>query len=382
MKRLTLVILFLGLFFSAQVSQAGWGTVKKLTWTPGESKYPAIAVDSYNNIHVVLFDDTPGNNEIYYMRSTNGGVTWSLPTRLTWTSSYSESPAIAIDCYNDIHVVWVEGTPGNAEIYYQQSPDGGATWSKIQRLTWTSGASDCPAITIDSSNKIHVVWHDYTPGAPEIYYKKSPDGGTTWSATKNVSLTSGHSYTPAIAPDSGNAIHIVWHDFTNGPAEIYYKKSPDGGTTWGASKRLTWTLGDSASPAIALDSGNNIYVVWKDETSGKSEIYFRKSASGGATWGVAQRLTWNSGWSEKPELAIDSGNAIHIVWYDDTPGNAEIFYKRSTNGGTTWGSTQRLTWNSGWSGYPAIAIDSSKTIHVVWYDTTTGNFDIYYRNGK
>jgi hypothetical protein len=31
---------------------------------------------------------------------------------------------------------------------------------------------------------------------------------------------------------------------------------------------------------------------------------------------------------------------------------------------------------------PAMAIDSSDTIHVVWNDDTPGNTEIYYKNGN
>ena len=46
------------------------------------------------------------------------------------------------------------------------------TWQATKRLTWNSGDSWYPAIATDSSGNIHVVWHDYTPGNREIYYKK------------------------------------------------------------------------------------------------------------------------------------------------------------------------------------------------------------------
>ena len=49
--------------------------------------------------------------------------------------------------------------------------DAAADWSPVKRLTWTSGRSYDPAMAIDSSNTIHVVWNDSTPGNYEIYYK-------------------------------------------------------------------------------------------------------------------------------------------------------------------------------------------------------------------
>jgi len=38
-----------------------------------------------------------------------------------------------------------------------------------------------------------------------------------------------------------------------------------------------------------------------------------------------ERLTWNSRRSELPAIAIDSTHSIHIVWEDGTPGNDEIY---------------------------------------------------------
>jgi len=44
-----------------------------------------------------------------------------------------------------------------------------------KRLTYTSGFSGSPAIAVQSANKLHVVWEDNTTGNFELYYKKSTD---------------------------------------------------------------------------------------------------------------------------------------------------------------------------------------------------------------
>jgi len=378
-KEFLIIVLFLVLIFLTQnVEAQTWQATKRLTWNSGDSWYPAIATDSSGNIHVVWEDNTPGNYEIYYKKSTDGGATWSTK-RLTWNSGTSAYPVIAADSSGNIHVVWIDDTPGNYEIYYKKSTDGGATWS-TKRLTWNSGDSWYPAIAADSSGNIHVVWMENTPGNWEIYYKKSTDGGATWS-TKRLTWNSGTSAYPAIAAESSGNIHVVWYDNTPGNAEIYYKKSTDGSATWQATKRLTWNSGTSAYPAIAADSSGNIHVVWYDYTPGNAEIYYKKSTDGGISW-TTKRLTYNSGYSAIPAIATDSSGNIHVVWHDNTPGNREIYYKKSTDGGATWQATKRLTWNSGYSAVPAIATDSSGNIHVVWFDYTPGNYEIYYKKGK
>jgi len=97
---------------------------------------------------------------------------------------------------------------------------------------------------------------------------------------------------------------------------------------------------------------------------------------------AAKRLSWTSGVSFSPVIAVDSSDNLHLVWDDDTPGNFEIYYKKSTDGGATWTANKRLTWTSSYSWNPSVAVDSSGNVHVVWEDDTPGNWEIYYKRGK
>jgi len=383
MRRFVLVISLLGLLIAAQTAQADWTPAKRLTWTPGHSFSPAIAVGSNNRIHVVWYDNTSGNYEIYYKQSTNGGTSWSAHKRLTWTAGDSSYPAIATDSTQTIHVVWHDTTPGYADIYYRRSPDGGTTWNAVQRLTWTSSKSYDPALAVDSNDKIHLLWRDSPSGNIDIYHKRSTNGGLTWSAAKRITWTADETFGPAISAASDNKIHLVYPDDSSGDRQLYYMVSSAGGLTWSSPKRLTWSSGDSLEPALTLGSGNTLRLVWYGETATSLEVYYKKSPDGGATWTPAQRLTWASGSSSMPAIAVDSSDEIHIVWQGpSTTGNDEIYHKSSSDGGATWSAVKRLTWASGWSNSPALAIDSAKTIHLVWRDDPSGNVEIYYKHGN
>jgi hypothetical protein len=375
------MIAALGFFLFAQAARADWTPAKRLTWTAGTSQNPAVAVDSSAGIHVVWQDDAPGDKEIYYKRSTDGGTTWTTSQRLTWTAGTSRNPAIAVDASNNLHVVWDDDQSGGLEIYYMKSTDGGTSWSASQRLSWTSISPWYPAIAIDSFGSLYVVWHDWGPGNNEIYYIKSPDGGTTWTSTHRLTWTSGSSTFPAIYVDSLDGLHLVWQDDTPGNNEVYYKKSADGGAAWTTSKRLSWTSNTSQYPATAADSSGNPHVVWYDLTPGNREIYTRKSTDGGTAWTTSQRLTWTTGGSFYPVVSPDSSGNIHVVWKEYLPGNYELYHRKSSDGGMTWMTKERLTWTSGESDVPAIAADSSGGIHVVWPDLTPGNYEIYYKKG-
>jgi hypothetical protein len=383
MKTLRLMAVLIGSLVFARTALADWSPVRRITWTSGGSYSPAVAIDSSGYLHVVWYDPSPGNNEIYYKRSTDGGASWSLSQRLTWTSEHSLDPDIAVDSLGGVHVVWHDYTPGNAEVYYKGSTDGGASWLPSQRLTWTPATSELPAVAVDAVDRIHLIWDDFAPGNSELYYKRSLTGGSSWTPTQRLTWNSGQSYSARIACSPAGHLHVVWGDNTPGSNEIYYLGGQSGGATWSSPKRLTWNSGASYSPAIAAHSSGLLHVVWWDTTPGQTAIYYKNSPDGGATWASARRLTWTFGWAYSPALKLGFSGQLHLVWMDLIDSNWEIFYKKSTDEGATWGSTQRRTWTtSGNSYFPALAFDSLGFLHIVWSDDTPGNAEIYYLKGK
>jgi hypothetical protein len=382
MKPIRLLMVLIGSLVFARTAQADWSSVRRITWTSESSNYPAIAIDASGYLHVVWHDATPGSYQIYYKRSTDGGTSWSANQRLTWTSYDSFAPDIAADSLGGVHVIWHDYSPGNAEVYYKRSTDGGASWLPNQRLTWTSTASELPAIAVDGVDRIHVIWGDCMPGNLDLYYKRSLTGGANWTPTQRLTWNSGNSSYPGIACSPAGHLHVVWSDYTPGNCEIYYIAASNGGTTWSSPRRLTWNSGRSDYPAIVAHASGLLHVVWWDETPVPAEIYYKNSPDGGASWTPAKRLTWTPGASYRPAIKLGFSGQLHLVWDDIADSNQEIFYKKSTDEGATWGPTQRRTWNSGLSNCPALAFDSSGFLHVVWSDLTPGNYEIYYLKGK
>jgi hypothetical protein len=221
-----------------------------------------------------------------------------------------------------------------------------------------------------------MVWENETPGNNEIYFRKSIDDGATWQPAKRLTNNTLYSTSPALAVSGAN-IYVVWNNTASGNGEIYFRKSTDSGATWQTVQRLTNNAGNSNDPTIAID-GSIVYLSWTDYTPGNGEIYFEKSNDGGATWQTAKRLTHNSGESFVPRIAV-SGASVYLVWQDLNPSNYEIYFRKSTNGGATWQAAQRLTNTPGYSGYPKIAVNSS-SVFVVWHDAAPArNSEIYLK---
>mgnify|MGYP001608636178 FL=1 len=276
-----------------------------------------------------------------------------------------------------MHVLWQDNRDGNYEIYYKRSTNEGVNWSQDTRLTNDPSESRYPSVSV-SGQAIHVVWYDTRDGNEEIYYKRSTDGGNSWGTDTRLSNDPAWSKFASVSvsgsPQGG--VHVVWADLRDAGWEIYYKRSADGGISWGPETRLTNSTRWAEYPSVSV-SGSVVHVVWQDDRHTTEEIYYRRSADGGSSWGAETRLTNNTGWSLRPSLSV-SGSAVHIVWYDHPEANPEIYYKRSIDGGISWESDTRLTNNSAYSENPSVSV-SGLVVHVVWQDSRDGNYEIYYK---
>jgi len=379
MKSQKIILIFSGIFllvYSAYTQL--WLTTQRLTWDTINSESPVISLGSGNDVHVAWYGDLISHSEIYYKKSSDMGTTWSTPKRLTWSNRCFGNVDICVDGSNRVFVAFPDLLYGISDVFYKKSGDGGLTWQPLKRLTWTAGHSNKVSMAYDFFSNIYIVWNDSTPGNYEIYLKKSTDAGTTWMAPKRLSWTTNDSYFPILKTSSITALHVAWIDGN----QILYKSSNDGGSVWSPLRKVTWSGNNPRSLQMTIDSNGDIYLIWYDDSETNTEIFLKKSNDGGNTWSALQRLTWNSGHSGIPAIGTSSTNTIHIAWHDKTPGNYEIFYKKSTDGGTNWLANNRVTWNATDSVCPGIAIAPSNQVHLTWEDNLSPDSEIFYKKSQ
>ena len=372
------IILFIFCIIALQVSLfSQWESDTRLT-NNNNNSFPA-----YNNaktigsngavLHTVWADERDGNAEVYYKRSQNSGAGWEADVRLTNSAGSSYFPAIHVSG-NMVLVSWSDNRDGNFEIYIKKSEDGGNTWGADVRLTSNTSASDYPSIDAEG-NTVIIVWQDLRDTDYEIYFKRSTDGGNSWGADQRLSNNTAFSQYPSVTI-SGSRVNIAWEDNRDGNREIYNSYSNDGGLTWSGENRLTNNSSSSTSVSVTSE-GDFVDLTWSDQRDGNWEIYYKYSVNGGASFSTDQRLTNSAGNSWYPSI-VSYDSFIHICWQDARDGNNEIYYKISTDGGTTWSADSRLTNNAGASGFPSINISGS-ALHIVWNDNRDGNTEIYYK---
>jgi len=115
-----------------------------------EDYYPghtAISADASGNL-VLLYDGSTvsrGNDTIWERRSTNSGATWSARQALSTSGEMGDFPAVDARGSGDVRAWYMQTSGGNFDawnVWYRASTDGGVTWSAPVKISdVTSGAT-------------------------------------------------------------------------------------------------------------------------------------------------------------------------------------------------------------------------------------------------
>lgn len=354
-----MVIVFL-FFMSIDVCSGEW-TTKTLTSNEKINENPAIAtVDRM--VHVVWSEQVDNNiSVIAYRRSLDNGDTWSDTIYLSSNTTNAVYPTIAVSG-NTVHVAWSDYRNVNPEVYYVQSTDNGMTWDTPQRLTY-----DDPRLLniydvnmVSEETKVYLAWKDYRSGSSEIFFKRSSDSGKTWGPDQRLTYDYRASYSPSIAVE-GSAIYIAYDDYGS-KTNVCVLASNDGGETWSLQYvTMNETSARYLKPSIGV-SQNVVYLVWEDEPLGHPEIYFTKSVDGGKSYGAGRALTTSSAGSTNPKIyAYDE--SLTVI-YQHAHGNSfDIYFVSSNDSGGSWSDSQLLL--TGADYYTAKIAGYKNNIHIV-----------------
>ena len=231
----------------------------------------------------------------------------------------STNPAVAADG-NLVAVVWQDKRAGNEDVYCNVSSDGGKTWwaNDVRLNTNSAGHSRSlfPSVAV-SGSRILVAWQDNRSGYADIYYNYSADGGATWlgaDVRMNVGSNAGEKL--AWPPDvflSGNYAYVVWLETRVGYVEsLFINYSTNMGTTWqGSDVQIDDGTADVLDYKVRV-IGQNVYVVWQNSSE---DISFQRSLSNGEQW-LADDVVLNTsdtGSRSNPDFDVED-NKIVVFW--------------------------------------------------------------------
>ena len=355
----------------AQVEPPGFTNATSISSVSGDSELPRLLVSS-DGIFTIWTETESGKSDVLFSKSTDGGYTFDNPVNLSATTNGQSSYPQFVEKENHVYVVWQSSLSGTSTILMTKSLDGGISFEKPIQLSDESQLSAFPQIAM-SGNNVYSSWIEKSAdNSTNIIFAKSNDQGNSFGAPLHVTHNMGNSGIPKLSAD-GNDVYLAWEDNSRGDYEVFLSKSSDSGASFHVPLDISTTTGQSGTPEV-IASGNNVYAVWMDNTSGNYDIFFTKSSDGGATFEKPIDISNLKGDSGYPQFAVWENN-IYVTWTQTMSGiNYDVFFAKSSNNGDTFDQPINLSNNLGPSGWPQIVSDGN--IYVSWVDSSFGKFDI------
>jgi len=273
-----------------------------------------------------------------------------------------------------ILAVWADGRGGDLDIYFSRSGDGGRTWSTSRRLNLVDGTGDQrrPAITV-LGNTVHVVWEDDAG----IHYTRSADYGQTWLTDVLLAPGGAEPDLAAAYLSSYPTVYLVYRaEQPAGDPDIFARRSRDGGLSWDPPENVVQespTGIAQSAPALLLDAATgNVWVAWEHEASdGWTDIRAARRMAGGI-WPNENVASGPPGSAQREPVLFLSGGTVHCLWTDERSGTSDIYQAYYDMLSLGWAEMGPVTMAAGARGPAALPLGTN--VYAAWSATAPGSF--------
>jgi len=311
--------------------------------------------------------------DVYAAVSRDTGKTFSAPVRVNDVPgdarvTSEQPPRIALvpglsaRSAPSIVVVWTAKAAAGTRILSSRSTDGGRSFGASKPVPGSdaAGSRGWQSIGVDARGRVLVLWldhreaagapggmmhHDSSKSAPATTPKSDPteraalsklyfaslDGNGSAVITKSVCYCC---KTSLVA--SGEDVYGVWrHVYPGSQRDIAFTVSHDGGRAFASPVRVSddgWHLDGCPEngPAVAVDAGHRVHVVWPAPPDGKNETplgLFYASSADAKTFAARAPLPAH-GPAAHGQIVIDGSGSPVIAWDETIDGSRRIALAR------------------------------------------------------
>lgn len=321
------------------------------------------------------YRQSPDSGGVYITHSTNGGVTWSSPTR-AWNANSEDPTKVPLDrpwLAVDNSTATTQGSfymttkpapwiPAPNRAYLKASADSGANWSTYRYVDTTnhligpSIQAPMAALCVAADGALCIAFPSYLISQsvfPKIYFAKSYNKGASFQyydllvnpsavpSPNNYKL----GYNIVANPNNANQLAACFISNQNGDPDVYITTTNNGGLNWSTPVRVNddgLSNGKAQDLAwVSYSNNNKIVAVWRDKRNGAGTGFYQPSD-------MYCSVSLNNGTSFLPNIRLSNVSVAH-----DTI----------------------LTQNG--NDFSSCALNND-TIYAAWGDVRTGKLNIYF----
>lgn len=165
---------------------------------------------------------------------------------------------------------------------------------------------------------------------------------------------------PQAKMDAKGTLHLIYFGGKPMAGDIFYVRSTDGASTWSAPIRVNSqpgsaiAMGTIRGAQLAIGKNNRVHVAWngsKDATpkgvDGAPMLYTRLDDAGQAFEPQRSVMTWAGVLDGGGSLAADDKGAVFVTWHAGKPGAEDaqraVYLARSTNDGASFAREKKIS---------------------------------------
>lgn len=280
----------------------------------------------------------------------------------------------------------------------------GAAQTPVQTVDWDlpiripspeDSSSWFPDLAVDRRGNVHVIWSE-TQTAQEgmgesVYY--STWNGSRWTQYVDIVAPSPDIRRTSMAIDAQDTVHLLYGGTQ--PGQVYrlsYKKAPAGlaysSANWSEPQYLN-DRGETYMSDVAV-YGSTLHILYDDSgapggsCSGCADIYYRYSTDLGTTWSVPTSLYPTLSGSARPHLFVDQNGGVYASWdegWDRLTGKGlseSGLMVSSKDGGVTWSDPISVTYPNSTNVQLTVAANGDSGVMLLWRTRDVNYPGIYY----
>ncbi len=312
----------------------------------------------------------------------------SINFRVNFGDTLTSNPSVAVSNNSNFIISWRKDDDVYGKVYDFTNSAFSTSEIKLNDNSIQSN-KDYLAPVAAGNNLLGVVWSG-TDYEKDVYLQTLNTSGQLVGSNIKVNTTvTGDQFDPAISMDNSDNMVVVWtdHSSSSEQTDIYLQRFSSNGNRIGINTKVNGSTVRNIKPAIDMNYDGKFVIAWLDTTNNKRNIYVKRFDQSGSQIGAIIKVNdiENAPAIESPDIAIDSSGAFIVVWQDCREGSMDIYSQQYDNLGNKVGYNTRTHSERTESSQirPAVTVvNTSGDYQIIWQDDRNGDWDIYCPVGK